>query len=39
VLLLQRRGQPSSCSWFPLFFMIFMIPLPGVFVDARHASP
>lgn len=34
-LLLLLRGQRGlKHMWFPLFFMVFMIPLPGLFVDA-----
>jgi exosortase B len=34
-LLLILSGAASvRLMWFPLFFMIFMIPLPGLFVDA-----
>lgn len=29
------RGAPAlKAQWFPLFFMLFMVPLPGAFVDA-----
>ena len=34
VILLLRGGQALKTMWFPLFFMLFMIPLPGPFVDA-----
>ena len=33
VLLLTRGGMAVKAQWFPLFFMLFMIPLPGAFVD------
>jgi exosortase B len=34
-ILLMARGWPSvRAMWFPLFFILFMIPLPGFFVDA-----
>lgn len=33
VLLLKGAGS-LKLLWFPLFFMLFMIPLPGVIVDA-----
>lgn len=33
VLLLSSTAS-LKLLWFPLFFMVFMIPLPGVFVDA-----
>lgn len=33
-LLLMRGARAVTSLWFPLFFMIFMIPLPGAFVDA-----
>lgn len=34
LLLLLRGGQALKAQWFPLFFMLFMIPLPGPLVDA-----
>lgn len=34
VLLLWRGGAGLQMAWFPLFFLIFMVPLPGVFVQA-----
>ena len=34
ILLLIRGGVALKVMWFPLFFMLFMIPLPGVVVDA-----
>ncbi|WP_217424594.1 exosortase B [Nitrogeniibacter mangrovi] len=34
VLLLMCGGRAVKAVWFPLFFMLFMIPLPGAFVDA-----
>ncbi|MBV8635684.1 MAG: exosortase B [Burkholderiaceae bacterium] len=33
-LLLARGIGVLRALWFPLFFMIFMIPLPGFFIDA-----
>jgi len=34
-ILLLTRGKPAlKAMWFPLFFILFMIPLPGVFIDA-----
>lgn len=34
-ILLITRGMPAlRAMWFPLFFIFFMIPLPGFFVDA-----
>lgn len=44
VLLLTRGTAALRAFWFPLFFIVFMIPLPSVFVDAltgplkRHVS-
>jgi exosortase B len=32
-LLLYRGGAALKAVWFPLFFMLFMVPLPGVVVD------
>jgi len=34
LLLLLRGTAALKAQWFPLFFMIFMIPLPSPFVDA-----
>jgi exosortase B len=34
LLLLQRGGRALKAQWFTLFFMLFMIPLPGPLVDA-----
>lgn len=34
ILLLLRGASGLKHMWFPLFFMVFMIPLPGLFVDA-----
>jgi len=34
LLLLLRGGPALKAQWFPLFFMLFMIPLPGPLVDA-----
>ena len=33
-ILLINGGAGLKRLWFPLFFMVFMIPLPGLFVDA-----
>ena len=34
-ILLLTRGMPAlRAMWFPLFFILFMIPLPGIFIDA-----
>lgn len=33
-LLLWRGWAGLKAAWFPLFFLLFMIPLPGVFVQA-----
>lgn len=34
-ILLITRGMPAlKAMWFPLFFIFFMIPLPGIFLDA-----
>ena len=34
LLLLLRGWGALRTAWFPLFFLLFMIPLPGAFVDA-----
>jgi exosortase B len=34
LLLLMRGSLALRLQWFPLFFMLFMIPLPGPLVDA-----
>jgi exosortase B len=34
ILLLMRGPQAVRVAWFALFYFIFMIPLPGIFVDA-----
>ena len=34
ILLLMRGAAAVKAQWFALFFMLFMIPLPGVIVDA-----
>jgi exosortase B len=34
LLLLLRGGSALKAQWFPLFFMLFMVPLPGPVVDA-----
>ena len=33
ILLLMGGGAALKVQWFPLFFMLFMIPLPGQIVD------
>ena len=34
-VLLAMRGRPAlRAFWFPLLFVVFMVPLPGFFVDA-----
>jgi exosortase B len=33
IMLLVRGGNALKAQWFPLFFMLFMIPLPGPLVD------
>ncbi|MGH8750812.1 MAG: exosortase B, partial [Burkholderiales bacterium] len=34
-VLLAMRGWPGlRAFWFPVFFIVFMVPLPGIFVDA-----
>lgn len=34
ILLLLTGLHAVRLMWFPLFFMVFMVPLPGLFVDA-----
>lgn len=34
ILLITRGFSALRAFWFPLFFLVFMIPLPGVLVDA-----
>jgi exosortase B len=34
LMLIMRGSRALKAMWFPLFFMLFMIPLPGVVVDA-----
>ncbi len=34
ILLLTRGKLVIKAYWFPIFFILFMIPLPGVFLDA-----
>lgn len=34
LLLILRGWAALGAGWFPLFFLLFMIPLPGAFVDA-----
>ncbi len=33
ILLISRGGTALKSQWFPFFFMLFMIPLPGTFVS------
>jgi len=34
ILLIKRGSRALKVMWFPLFFMLFMIPLPGTIVSA-----
>src|ERR1019366_8475425 len=34
ILLITRSVPALKALWFPLFFIVFMIPLPGILVDA-----
>ncbi len=34
LILITRGSSALKKMWFPLFFMLFMVPLPGVFVQA-----
>ena len=34
ILLIARGWSAVRAMWFPLFFILFMMPLPGIFVDA-----
>jgi exosortase B len=34
VLLLLRGPQALRAAWFPVFYLVFMVPLPGTMVDA-----
>ncbi len=34
LLLLLKGTRGLRLAWFPVFYLIFMIPLPGIFVDA-----
>lgn len=34
ILLMLRGGQAIKAAWFALFYFIFMVPLPDIFVDA-----
>jgi len=34
ILLITRGASVLKAMWFPLFFIFFMIPLPGIFLDA-----
>lgn len=36
-LLLFRGSAALKAAWFPIFFMLFMVPLPGVVVDTLTA--
>ena len=38
ILLLVRGFSAIRVAWFPLFYFLFMIPLPGVLVDAITGS-
>lgn len=38
ILLLVRGFSAVRVAWFPLFYFLFMIPLPGVLVDAITGS-
>jgi exosortase B len=33
-ILVTRGSRPLRALWFPIFFFVFMVPLPGIFVDA-----
>lgn len=33
ILLVKRGGAALRVQWFPFFFMLFMVPLPGALVD------
>lgn len=33
-ILATRGGRPLRALWFPIFFFVFMVPLPGTLVDA-----
>lgn len=43
-IMVARGTRPLRALWFPILFFVFMVPLPGVFVDAltgplkRHVS-
>ena len=34
LLVLTRGPQALHVAWFPIFYLLFMVPLPGIFVDA-----
>jgi exosortase B len=34
LLLLLRGRNALHAAWFPLFFLVFMIPVPGIWIDA-----
>lgn len=38
ILLLMRGSSAIRIAWFPLLYFIFMIPLPGILVDAITGS-
>ena len=38
-LLLVRGRRAVAAAWFPLLYLLFMVPLPGVFVDALTGPP
>ena len=38
VLLLMRGPAAARLAWFPLIYFVFMIPLPGVLIDAITGS-
>jgi exosortase B len=38
VVLLLRGGSALRAAWFPIIYLLFMIPLPGTFIDAATSS-
>lgn len=34
LLLVLKGPKALKAAWFPIFYLVFMIPLPGIFVDA-----
>lgn len=34
ILLVMRSWSALRALWFPVFFVVFLVPLPGIFVDA-----